>query len=191
MITNYQGQTDMQPRGHKNCLNRQRTRHPFNKYSSKKERKKNSWLLKCPSQDQHPSDSGGQGTRGSSKSVRKAHTKIMCSASGQSMAGKKWVIWNICPRSLALLTRMCKVAWQCILTTSSGSSFWRLPRNGGALHLTPLGRQSWGRSHSQPWLCFLAAAFQVGHFSLSASCLKYCHHNFRHKCQCTVRCAPI
>ena len=40
MITNSQGQTDMQQRGHKNCLNRQRTRHPFNKYSSKKERKK-------------------------------------------------------------------------------------------------------------------------------------------------------
>ena len=40
MITNSQCQTDMQQRGHKNCLNRQRTRHPFNKYSSKKERKK-------------------------------------------------------------------------------------------------------------------------------------------------------
>ena len=77
---------------------------------------------------------------------------------------------------MALSTWMRKVAVWRVLTTSSGSSCWRLARNGGTLHSTPSGRQSWGWSHSQPWLCLLAAAFQVGHFSLSAPCLKYSHH---------------
>ena len=130
----------------------------------------------CPSQDQHHFDSGRQRTWGSSKSIRKVHTKTMCSASGQSMAGKKWVIWNLFTRSTALSTWMRKVAVWCVLTTSLGSSCWQLTRNGGTLHLTPSGRQSWGWSHSQSWLCLLAAAFPVGHFSLSSPCLKYSHH---------------
>ena len=130
----------------------------------------------CPSQDQHHFDSGRQRTSGSSKSVRKVHTKTMCSASGQSMAGKKWVFWNFFTRSMALSTWMRKVAVWRVLTTSSGSSCWQLTRNGETLHSTPSGRQSWGLSHSQPWLCLLAKAFQVGYFSLSAPCLKYSHH---------------
>ena len=133
------------------------------------------------------------GNSGSSNNVRKAHTWTICSKIGHYVAWKKWVMWKFFIRSIARSMWMRTVAIRRVDTTSSDSSCFRLPRNGGMFVDTRSGKTS---SISKPLSAITRVIrlhfFPEGHSVLSALChLSGLHKGLKQKRRHHLVCSQL